>query len=165
MQPLSNPPLQIFTLRELSQLDVYGTWAVLRNQLTTDDSFQFNKVAGSTNSGDVPRFLCQITVYYRQNQHRYLAVSVRQTPALSAPSGQAWKVFWSVLGDQVRALLELICVWWQVVWTRKEVVVKAQTLLWWLVGGRDVEGEADRAGCSWCSGCLPKVLSSDNLVC
>lgn len=30
-------------MRERNQLDVYGTWAVLRNQLNTDDSFQFNK--------------------------------------------------------------------------------------------------------------------------
>ena len=35
--------LQIFTQRELSQLDVYGTWAVIRNRLHTDDSFEFNK--------------------------------------------------------------------------------------------------------------------------
>ena len=34
---------QIFTPRELSQLDVYGTWAVIRNRLHTDDSFEFNK--------------------------------------------------------------------------------------------------------------------------
>lgn len=34
---------QVFTVRERNQLEVYGTWAVLRNQLTTDDSFQFNK--------------------------------------------------------------------------------------------------------------------------
>ena len=36
--------VQLFTTREKTQLDVYGTWAVLRNQLATDDSFQFNKV-------------------------------------------------------------------------------------------------------------------------
>ncbi|PSC74417.1 hypothetical protein C2E20_2477 [Micractinium conductrix] len=35
---------ELFTTREKTQLDVYGTWAVLRNQLATDDSFQFNKV-------------------------------------------------------------------------------------------------------------------------
>lgn len=35
---------EVFTVKEKNQLDVYGTWAVLRNQLTTDDSFQFNKV-------------------------------------------------------------------------------------------------------------------------
>lgn len=35
----------MFTVKERAQLDVYGTWAVLRNQLaTTDDSFAFNKV-------------------------------------------------------------------------------------------------------------------------
>lgn len=34
---------EIFTPRELSQLDVYGTWAVIRNRLHTDDSFEFNK--------------------------------------------------------------------------------------------------------------------------
>lgn len=40
----SAPHAQVFTLREKSQLDVYGTWAVLRTQLaTTDDSFAFNK--------------------------------------------------------------------------------------------------------------------------
>ncbi|KAL4419554.1 hypothetical protein ABPG77_006885 [Micractinium sp. CCAP 211/92] len=37
---------EVFTVRERNQLEVYGTWAVLRNQLTTDDSFQFNKVVG-----------------------------------------------------------------------------------------------------------------------
>jgi hypothetical protein len=35
---------QVFSVREKNQLDVYGVWAVLRNQLNTDDSFQFNKV-------------------------------------------------------------------------------------------------------------------------
>ena len=40
---LSN--VQVFTIREKNQLDVYGTWAVLRTSLaTTDDSFAFNKV-------------------------------------------------------------------------------------------------------------------------
>ncbi len=35
----------MFTIREKNQLDVYGTWAVLRTSLaTTDDSFAFNKV-------------------------------------------------------------------------------------------------------------------------
>ena len=33
-----------FTHPEREQLDVYGTWTVFRTQLTTDDSFQFNKV-------------------------------------------------------------------------------------------------------------------------
>lgn len=34
----------MFTPRERAQLDVFGTWAVLRTQLaTTDDSFAFNK--------------------------------------------------------------------------------------------------------------------------
>jgi hypothetical protein len=36
----------VFSVREKNQLEVYGSWAVLRNQLTTDDSFQFNKVRG-----------------------------------------------------------------------------------------------------------------------
>jgi hypothetical protein len=36
----------VFSVREKNQLDVYGTWAVLRGQLATDDSFQFNKVVG-----------------------------------------------------------------------------------------------------------------------
>ncbi|KAL4431489.1 hypothetical protein ABPG75_006745 [Micractinium tetrahymenae] len=35
---------EVFTVKERNQLEVYGTWAVLRNQLTTDDSFQYNKV-------------------------------------------------------------------------------------------------------------------------
>ncbi|KAI7836979.1 hypothetical protein COHA_009161 [Chlorella ohadii] len=36
---------EVFTIREKNQLDVYGTWAVLRTSLaTTDDSFAFNKV-------------------------------------------------------------------------------------------------------------------------
>ena len=34
---------QMFSSRELAQLDVYGLWAVLRWQLNTDDSFTFNK--------------------------------------------------------------------------------------------------------------------------
>ena len=35
----------MFTIREKNQLDVYGTWAVLRTSLATpDDSFAFNKV-------------------------------------------------------------------------------------------------------------------------
>lgn len=34
---------QLFSAREQAQLDVYGLWAVLRNQLATDDSFVFNK--------------------------------------------------------------------------------------------------------------------------
>ena len=38
--------LQIFGSREKAQLDVYGIWAVLRNQLHTDDSFVFNRVVG-----------------------------------------------------------------------------------------------------------------------
>lgn len=36
--------LQMFTARERSQLDVYGIWAVTRNQLHTDDSFTFNRM-------------------------------------------------------------------------------------------------------------------------
>ena len=36
--------VQMFSSRELAQLDVYGLWAVLRWQLNTDDSFTFNKV-------------------------------------------------------------------------------------------------------------------------
>lgn len=44
--PLPAQP-QVFTTREKAQLDVYGTWAVLRNQLAaTDDSFAFNKARG-----------------------------------------------------------------------------------------------------------------------
>lgn len=35
--------VQLFSAREQTQLDVYGLWAVLRNQLATDDSFVFNK--------------------------------------------------------------------------------------------------------------------------
>ena len=35
--------MQIFTPREQSQLDVYGTWGARRNELYTDDSFAFNK--------------------------------------------------------------------------------------------------------------------------
>ena len=34
----------MFTARERSQLDVYGIWAVTRNQLHTDDSFTFNRM-------------------------------------------------------------------------------------------------------------------------
>eukprot|EP00887_Chlorella_sp_A99_P008277 scaffold12.g8277.t1 len=34
----------LFVLAEREQLDVYGVWTVLRGQLGTDDSFQFNKV-------------------------------------------------------------------------------------------------------------------------
>ncbi|KAK9799798.1 hypothetical protein WJX73_010639 [Symbiochloris irregularis] len=33
----------LFSMREQAQLDVYGLWAVIRNQLGTDDSFAFNK--------------------------------------------------------------------------------------------------------------------------
>lgn len=36
--------LQLFSARERAHLDVLGIWAVLRNQLRTDDSFAFNKV-------------------------------------------------------------------------------------------------------------------------
>ena len=35
--------MQLFSAREQAQLDVYGLWAVLRNQLTTDDNFAFNR--------------------------------------------------------------------------------------------------------------------------
>ena len=35
--------MQLFSVREQAQLDVYGLWAVIRNQLGTDDSFAFNK--------------------------------------------------------------------------------------------------------------------------
>ena len=34
----------MFSARERSQLDVYGIWAVTRNQLHTDDSFTFNRM-------------------------------------------------------------------------------------------------------------------------
>lgn len=41
----------VFTIREKNQLDVYGTWAVLRTSLaTTDDSFAFNKVVARLKS-------------------------------------------------------------------------------------------------------------------
>lgn len=36
----------LFSTSELTELDVYGLWAVLRPQLATDDSFQFNRVVG-----------------------------------------------------------------------------------------------------------------------
>jgi hypothetical protein len=38
--------MQLFSLRQKSQLDVYGIWAVMRNQLLTDDSFMFSRVVG-----------------------------------------------------------------------------------------------------------------------
>jgi hypothetical protein len=39
-------PLQLFSLRQRGQLDVYGLWGVLRGQLLTDDSFVFNRALG-----------------------------------------------------------------------------------------------------------------------
>ncbi len=39
----AGPNLQIFTLRQKGQLDVYGVWGVWRGQLHSDDSFDFNK--------------------------------------------------------------------------------------------------------------------------
>ena len=36
-------PMQLFSLRQRGQLDVYGLWGVLRGQLLTDDSFVFNR--------------------------------------------------------------------------------------------------------------------------
>lgn len=35
---------QVFSMRQRGQLDVYGLWGVLRGQLLTDDSFEFNRV-------------------------------------------------------------------------------------------------------------------------
>ena len=35
--------LQLFSVRQRGQLDVYGLWGVLRGQLLTDDSFVFNR--------------------------------------------------------------------------------------------------------------------------
>eukprot|EP00884_Botryococcus_braunii_P013754 jgi/Botrbrau1/2237/Bobra.101_2s0065.1 len=37
---------EMFSARQKSQLDVYGLYSVLRNQLQTDDSFVFNRVLG-----------------------------------------------------------------------------------------------------------------------
>ena len=37
----------MFTEREKLQLDVYGIWSVMRNQLHTDDSFTFNRTIKS----------------------------------------------------------------------------------------------------------------------
>jgi hypothetical protein len=48
--PACLPPClvpQVFSVREKNQLEVFGSWAVLRNQLITDDSFQFNKARHS----------------------------------------------------------------------------------------------------------------------
>lgn len=36
--------MQLFTMRQKGQLDVYGLWGVLRGQLLTDDSFVYNRV-------------------------------------------------------------------------------------------------------------------------
>lgn len=54
LPPLHRCP-QVFTTKEKAQLDVYGTWAVLRNQLAaTDDSFAFNKARARLLAGLLP---------------------------------------------------------------------------------------------------------------
>lgn len=40
---LASKHAALFTKAQRAQLDVYGIWAVVRNQLLTDDSFLFNK--------------------------------------------------------------------------------------------------------------------------
>lgn len=36
--------MQLFSMRQKGQLDVFGLWGVLRGQLLTDDSFVYNRV-------------------------------------------------------------------------------------------------------------------------
>lgn len=38
--------MQLFSMRQKGQLDVFGLWGVLRGQLLTDDSFVYNRVLG-----------------------------------------------------------------------------------------------------------------------
>ncbi len=36
--------MQLFSMRQKGQLDVFGLWGVLQGQLLTDDSFVYNRV-------------------------------------------------------------------------------------------------------------------------
>ena len=75
---------QIFTPRELSQLDVYGTWAVIRNRLHTDDSFEFNKTLKG-----IKESMLHLPDATEQDEQALQAVKVRNSmTACNVPAGR-----------------------------------------------------------------------------
>ncbi|PRW20364.1 hypothetical protein C2E21_9030 [Chlorella sorokiniana] len=81
----------VFTIRDKNQLDVYGTWAVLRTSLaTTDDSFAFNKVVARLKAMVVARLkamveeLPEATEEDEEHQRRLQASAGAADPVLEA---------------------------------------------------------------------------------